>query len=357
MKTSTQQAHKIIMMLLVMVTVVSCDVFDSNDRMSPTGPDRPEELMNFWTRPGGTDFGDPQIDGEIRLSVRAGEYLYVYRTDLGVFYLVCRARQDATLHIGLMPGDTYHASRLYEGEITPGAVVLSTDGIVEVYVWPADPGIAWESVITVPHDVEIPGREKITYVAMGASDAVGVAAIPLDQGYVYKIREGLSRRVATVELVNLGLIGARIAYFVSTELPAAIAAQPDLVTIWVGVNDIQDQTPPVVFEAALETILSQLRRSTSAHIVIANIPDVTQLPVVVAAGLREAELQQLRLLVSAYNGVIMRQAMKYGAYLVDLAATDVMSNPAYISADGFHPSTAGHAAIAALFLAVIDTIF
>ncbi len=77
-------------------------------------------------------------------------------------------------------------------------------------------------------------RSQLTYVAMGASDAVGIGAFPLDEGYVYKIRDGLSQFADTVELTNLGVSGERIKYIEETALPTAIARDPDVVTLWLG---------------------------------------------------------------------------------------------------------------------------
>ena len=48
------------------------------------------------------------------------------------------------------------------------------------------------------------------YLAFGASDATGVGAVPLTEGYVYLIARELDRRVHGVFLVNLGVPGARI---------------------------------------------------------------------------------------------------------------------------------------------------
>jgi hypothetical protein len=51
---------------------------------------------------------------------------------------------------------------------------------------------------------------KFVYLALGASDAVGVGAIPLTEGYVYLIKRDLDRRMPGVFLMNLGVPFARI---------------------------------------------------------------------------------------------------------------------------------------------------
>ncbi len=51
---------------------------------------------------------------------------------------------------------------------------------------------------------------EFVYLALGASDATGVGALPLTEGYVFLIKRELDKRVPGVALVNLGVPGARI---------------------------------------------------------------------------------------------------------------------------------------------------
>lgn len=196
---------------------------------------------------------------------------------------------------------------------------------------------------------------QIRYAAVGASDAIGTCANPmLENGYVYRIRDGLATRSDQVAFKNLGILGARIDVIETLELPAAIQFQPTLVTIWVGGNDFMAQTPAAAFEAALANLLTQLRAQTSAQIVIGNLPDMRQLPRVQAQNWDPGQTQAL---IEEYNAAIARQAAQAGAHLVDLHAADLVSNPANICQDGFHPSNDGYARMAELFLNVIHALF
>jgi hypothetical protein len=51
---------------------------------------------------------------------------------------------------------------------------------------------------------------EFVYLALGASDATGVGALPLTEGYVYLVNAELDRRMSGVFLLNLGIPGARI---------------------------------------------------------------------------------------------------------------------------------------------------
>ncbi len=85
------------------------------------------------------------------------------------------------------------------------------------------------------------------YVAVGASESVGVGADdPLSQAWpeVFR-REALPPDAV---FVNLGIEGVNTAEAVAQELPRALELQPNLVTIWLNVNDIIDQVSPERYE-------------------------------------------------------------------------------------------------------------
>ncbi|GAK59854.1 lipolytic protein G-D-S-L family [Candidatus Vecturithrix granuli] len=191
--------------------------------------------------------------------------------------------------------------------------------------------------------------ERLVYVAMGASDAVGIGAFPLEKGYVYQIRDALKSRADEVVLYNLGVSGKRINYIESTELPTAISVQPHVLTIWAGPNDLIHGVDAATFEQSLATVLMQLRQSTSAVIVLANIPDLTLLPRFLIDPDPDVTVDR----VHAFNLALARQAGVYAVPLVDLYAGDYASNWDYVSLDGFHPSNEGHTKIAELYLEIL----
>ncbi len=191
--------------------------------------------------------------------------------------------------------------------------------------------------------------EKLAYTAMGASDAVGVGAFPLTEGYVYKIAEGLEQRARDIDLNNLGVSGKRISHLEDTQLPLAISAQPDIITIWAGPNDLIHGTEAETFETSLTAILSQLRTQTSALIVIANVPDLTVLPRFLIDPDSDVTVSR----VNAFNLVISRQAELFHVPVVDLYSEGYSSDWEYVSVDGFHPSNKGHEKLAELYLDII----
>ncbi|GAK54055.1 lipolytic protein G-D-S-L family [Candidatus Moduliflexus flocculans] len=209
------------------------------------------------------------------------------------------------------------------------------------------------ALISCHHDNNSPTtpsqRSRLTYAALGASDAVGIGAFPFDQGYVYKIRDGLTDFAEVVDLSNFGVSGERIKYIEETELPSAIAADPDVVTLWAGPNDIIQGADAATFEARLGRIFARLRQETSAVVVMANVPDLTILPRFIISPDPDVTADR----VNAYNRAIARQAAAYQIPLVDLYSGNYAANIDYVSIDGFHPSNKGHAKIAELYLEIL----
>jgi len=75
------------------------------------------------------------------------------------------------------------------------------------------------------------------YLALGASDATGVGALPLTEGYVYLIARELDRQIHGVFLVNLGVPGARIDLIKEqARVAKQLGTKADLVTLWTGAN-------------------------------------------------------------------------------------------------------------------------
>jgi lysophospholipase L1-like esterase len=120
---------------------------------------------------------------------------------------------------------------------------------------------------------------KFVYLALGASDATGVGALPLTEGYVYLIKSELDQRMPGVFLLNLGIPGARID-LIKEQVRLAVQAKykANLVTIWTGGNDLVHGDDPKRFQEDLRFILQNVKKDISSTIVIANLPDLAQLP-------------------------------------------------------------------------------
>jgi acyl-CoA thioesterase I len=188
------------------------------------------------------------------------------------------------------------------------------------------------------------------YVAVGASESVGEGADdPTTQAWTQVFfRTALPRGY---RFVNLGIPGATVAQALTEELPEALRLEPSLVTVWLNVNDIVRQVPADRYESQLKELVHALRRDGKTEVYVANTPPLDLLPV--ARGLGGL----VTVVVGQYNAAIARVVKDEGAHLVDLHAAGEAARArgdaaTLVAADGFHPSTAGHAAVGAEFAAV-----
>lgn len=219
------------------------------------------------------------------------------------------------------------------------AVVL---GVVVLTLMPT---VCWSGL--ADRDGE-PG--ELAYVALGASDAAGIGAFPLTNGYVFKIADALAARGEPVAIYNLGIPGATIEGIeTATSLFLLARSDVDLITIWMGSNDIIRGMPARQFEETLRALLTRLRERTNAFLVIANLVDLTRLP-------RFDQTPDDRVTaarIAAFNRAIRRQAIAFRLPVVNLFGQIDPTDDVTSFIDGFHPNNRGHQRLARLFLRLI----
>lgn len=193
-------------------------------------------------------------------------------------------------------------------------------------------------------------KARLTYVAIGASDTYGFGT---DDPQTQSWPSDLSAKLGDgVHLINLGIPGVHAASALNVEVPIALDSHPDIVTIWLAVNDLADNVTLTSYTHSLDSILTRLHTLTPpTHIVVANVPDITLLP-----RFQTQDAQALHARINAYNTAIASLVQKHHVILVDLYARwrDLVNHPDYISDDGFHPNAFGYAAIATIFYQVLQ---
>lgn len=143
-------------------------------------------------------------------------------------------------------------------------------------------------------------------------------------------------------------------------------ARLDVVSILVGVNDMGWHTldpkgyviPAERFEAGYDRLLAPLAEAGTELILIE--PFLLPIHGVIEAGaslIGEAERDEWRTDMDPKIQAVRRLARRYGAHLLaadgmfaELAAT---TGPEHWAADGVHPTSAGHAALAAAWLRLV----
>lgn len=197
-------------------------------------------------------------------------------------------------------------------------------------------------------------------VVVGASDAVGYGA---DDPAADAWPEVLRRTVvpAGTEVVNLGIAGATVAVALEHELPDAAATGATAALVWLSVNDLLSGVPAGEYEHQLAHLVRALRAGGSTRVLVGNTPPLDHLPLPPGPGRAPADGDtgpSLDGMVAAYNAAIDRVIATEGAELVDLHAVAMASRAAgthdsLLGPDGFHPSTAGHQALADAFATVL----
>jgi lysophospholipase L1-like esterase len=197
------------------------------------------------------------------------------------------------------------------------------------------------------------------YVAIGASETTGWGSDqPLRDGWP-RVLHRTALPVGSI-FVNMGIPGATVAQAMAEEVEATVAARPDLVTVWLNVNDIVRGVSTEEYERQLESLVKAVRWRATTRVLVANTPPLEQLPAyeagrIIGAVPAPAEVQQV---VADYNAAIARVVERQGALLVDVHAVAMAAKAAgteasFISRDGFHPSTVGHARLGEAFAEVL----
>jgi acyl-CoA thioesterase-1 len=197
------------------------------------------------------------------------------------------------------------------------------------------------------------GSGPYTYVAIGASDAVGFGATcPATQGYVPLLGQ---RMPAHTRVVNLGISGATVQVALRDEVQFALAAKPNIITVWLAANDFRamesGKLTLATYTQQLDQLLGQLHAGTHAHVYVADLPDLTKLPYFIHG---TVPLPTIAAQTNTWNAAITAVIAKNGDVLVDLYHASLAAHPDYIWIDGFHPSTKGYAVLAGVFWAVMQ---
>lgn len=208
------------------------------------------------------------------------------------------------------------------------------------------------------------------YAAMGASETAGIGSDdPPTQAWPQILHADALPGFRTL---NLGISGATVEDALARQLPEVQRVEPEVVTVWLNVNDLLRGVSPGDYERALTQLLNELQTSDPAQVLVANTPPLDNLPALRDCASNSSEEgvlcflfegvpppREINVLVTRYNEVIEAAVSRAGFTLVDLHTAGLEARREgedleLISGDGFHPSTAGHRAIAEVFAAELE---
>jgi acyl-CoA thioesterase I len=204
-----------------------------------------------------------------------------------------------------------------------------------------------------------PHQGPFVYVALGASDAVGVGGTLPERGYVPLVAARVRGRLGEVALHNLGISGATLPEIVRYELPRVAALRPHLVTLMAGGNDVIQSVATDEFRDALRLTLDRLLRLTH-RVVVATVPNISVLPILDTIPGLLLPFGDVRGYVAGrcreLGRVVVEEASRRGAKLVHVTTSDVLADARLVASDGFHPSDTGYRRLADRFWEQIEPL-
>jgi lysophospholipase L1-like esterase len=188
------------------------------------------------------------------------------------------------------------------------------------------------------------------FVALGDSLTEGIGDLGPDgrpRGWADRFAEEIARRQGGLSYANLAVRGRLTADVITGQLRPAIALNPDLVSIVVGMNDL------IRPKFSLTTVCGQFEHlvstvaATGATVFTATLPNpgaVVPLPSLVR--------RRFATRMANFNECVRGIAERHGAYLFD-AASHAVRDIAGWSDDRLHPGPYGHQLMADGFLEVL----
>ena len=187
------------------------------------------------------------------------------------------------------------------------------------------------------------------YVAIGDSSTEGLEDTD-EQGAYRGWADRLAGYVADaqdepLEYANLAVRGRRMGEIRATQLESAVALQPDLMTIFGGVNDVLLRTRHF---SAIQSDLGAMfaaGRALGATVLTFTVPD----PAVVNPLVRRMQGPILSL-----NAMIRTEAERHGVLVIDFATMPLATDRRLYWADRLHSSPLGHQVIATAMAARLE---
>jgi lysophospholipase L1-like esterase len=194
-------------------------------------------------------------------------------------------------------------------------------------------------------------RSPLRLVVLGDSIAFGTGALRIEDTLGRRLSAALTADGFDVDLHVLAVPGAA-SVDLAAQVRRAEPLDPDVAVIVIGANDLARFVPPAQAAASLAAAVTTLRAS-GADVVVVPAPDMSSVPFVppaFRAAVRAASLQLQRHQAAAVEaaGGSMAAVHEVGEAFA--------GDPAMFSADRFHPSSAGYAAIAHALAPAVLTV-
>lgn len=179
------------------------------------------------------------------------------------------------------------------------------------------------------------------YVALGDSTTEGLEDLYPDgayRGWADRLAEHLAPLEGDFRYANLAVRGKCAHQIRADQLGPAIALEPDLASILAGLNDVLRRTVDIDKIAGEIEAMARELKEAGADVIIVTLPDPVRVNPLARIAARH---------VVALNERIREIAGSYDAFVIDLEAHKVASDPRLWHVDRLHANPEGHRRIAA----------
>lgn len=230
--------------------------------------------------------------------------------------------------------------------IVLGCIIL----FVLIYAWYAHASIYWklgEYNVRAPEDysksnylIGQQGKLPLKYVAIGDSLTAGVGVTSYVDAYPYRIAQSLTAiKNQDIDLVPYAIPGIRSEYVLNYFVDPIVESKPDIITVFIGINDIHGNVPNKKFAENYDQIISRLVADTDAKVYAVNLPYIG------TKDLIDAPYRfYFNWKTKQFNEIIQTIALKHEVAYVDLytAHTENAMNTDFYASDFFHPNEMGY---------------
>ena len=159
------------------------------------------------------------------------------------------------------------------------------------------------------------------------------------RGWADRLAEMIANAQAEpLDYANLGVRSLHLSEIRATQFDAAMAMQPDLLSIFGGANDILSVACDFArIRADLAAIFSEAR-SRNCTVVTFTMPDLSPI---------NPFSRRLRGRMLQFNDIIRAEAERYGVLVMDFLQHPIIQDPRLFSEDRLHASQLGHERLAA----------
>jgi lysophospholipase L1-like esterase len=184
------------------------------------------------------------------------------------------------------------------------------------------------------------GPTGLVLAVLGDSVGVGIGDPALGGGW-RGFGPMLAEALGGATLTNLSVSGSRVGGVLSGQLPAALAARPDVAVLVVGMNDtMRSDFSPAQLQADLDDVIGALV-AVGSTVVTAKYHQhhrVFRLPGPIRRALADR--------IGALNGVLDAVGQRHGIGVVDLDQVPGIYETRAWAVDRLHPSEFGHRLLA-----------